>query len=413
MSNRYISPALADLSQDIAGAVPVSIVKKWIEGNSTEQEALEILENFTVKGTVVSTDTSGLSRLSLEKDLLDVLKIISDPKEIIYGLGTSIGGKALGRWVADNTQMFYRTEIAVPDIIAAMLQAKDQISIACEVPVGFGVHYGTFLNIGNGMYGKEADFVESFAENNAQGGEILISESVVRKVEHETSFIIDQAKDLDGQLEKIYRLHSDKISNSREIKDRDYPIYFDKRFFSLLRKLEEPGIKNIICKDYLRTRIVVLIQRGPVAVTLHVGGLLDNLVINAAFAATLNKTGLIYKDAGEIKCAGGIAIFVFEPDAAQTVVSFSREARRVLAEEGIPSTIGIDYGDVVLFPLEDGTMDIAGGPVNIASKMATDFGTPDNIYITEKTARMLPLPECDTFKVEISHIVIQGYVIKK
>jgi hypothetical protein len=65
----------------------------------------------------------------------------------------------------------------------------------------------------------------------------------------------------------------------------------------------------------------------------------------------------------------------------------------------------------VVFPLEDGTMEIAGGPVNNASKMATDFAKPDNIYLTEKMARILPLPESDKFKVEISHIVIQGYII--
>src|SRR6187402_792191 len=104
-----IIPALADLTQDIAGPVPLDLLYSWATGEQDDARAEELLAPFRVEGTVVSTDTSGLSRMTTERDLLDVLCLISEPKQIVHSIGLEIGGRPIGLWVADNTQMFYPT----------------------------------------------------------------------------------------------------------------------------------------------------------------------------------------------------------------------------------------------------------------------------------------------------------------
>ncbi|MEK7877809.1 MAG: family 3 adenylate cyclase, partial [Pseudomonadota bacterium] len=43
------------------------------------------------------------------------------------------------------------------------------------VGVGLGAHCGEFYSIGGGLYGPEADGIEEGAENQTEGGEILVS----------------------------------------------------------------------------------------------------------------------------------------------------------------------------------------------------------------------------------------------
>ena len=68
-----------------------------------------------------------MSKLSREKDLLEVLKIVSDPKEIVYGMGRHVGGEGVARWVADNTQMFFPENIEVDKIVNAIFEANKRI----------------------------------------------------------------------------------------------------------------------------------------------------------------------------------------------------------------------------------------------------------------------------------------------
>ena len=98
------------------------------------------------------------------------------------------------------------------------------------------------------------------------------------------------------------------------------------------------------------------------------------------------------------------------PEAGGEVVPFAQAARRALTAERIPCTIGIDSGDLLLFELEDGTKDIAGSPVNMCSKMATDCGKPGNIYVTSSSSAGLRLPKHERFKLDVSHVTIEGFV---
>src|SRR5688572_6623293 len=125
-----IIPALADLTQDMAGPVPVSLLYDWAAGDQDDTRATTLLDPYRIAGTVVSSDTSGLSRLTKEKDLLDVLALISEPKQILHAIGVEIGGRPVGTWVADNTQIFYPPSIDPPDIVRGMTEAEHRIT--CE-----------------------------------------------------------------------------------------------------------------------------------------------------------------------------------------------------------------------------------------------------------------------------------------
>jgi class 3 adenylate cyclase len=64
-------------------------------------------------------------------------------------------------------------------------------------------------------------------------------------------------------------------------------------------------------------------------------------------------------------------------------LDFARRFRATLQQQEISSRIGIDYGDVLVFQLREGVEDIAGAPVNIASKLAQDEGVFGKISLTD------------------------------
>src|SRR5262249_19652074 len=107
MAKPKIIPALADLTQDIAGPVPVQLLQDWASGEQDLAAAESLLDPFRIDGTVVASDTAGLSKLTQAIDLVEVISLISRPKEIVHALGVEIGGRAIGIWIADNTEMYY------------------------------------------------------------------------------------------------------------------------------------------------------------------------------------------------------------------------------------------------------------------------------------------------------------------
>jgi class 3 adenylate cyclase len=87
----------------------------------------------------------------------------------------------------------------------------------------------------------------------------------------------------------------------------------------------------------------------------------------------------------EVKTTGLVGIYLF--DAPRHAVAFARKLRQVMAEQRVAIRVGIDTGRVLLFELGGGTMDLAGGPVNIASKLAQDLGTFGGITLSAEAAR--------------------------
>src|SRR5688500_14179248 len=169
-----VMPALADLTQDIAGRLPLDLLRTWGEGAQEVGAAEELLSAFKMSVAVESTDTAGLSKMTGERDLLDLLALISGGKSVVHRMGTTVGGRAIGTWVADNTQLYYPDDVALRDVLQAMAGVQCRIADDGFPGLGMCVHRGAFYEIGGGLYGPDAHLVETIAEHHARAGEILV-----------------------------------------------------------------------------------------------------------------------------------------------------------------------------------------------------------------------------------------------
>ncbi len=411
MVKRSIAPALFDISQDIVGDIPFDIVTAWTKSkNKDSDSARRILQPTKVKGYVVSSDASGLSKLSQNKDLIEVLALISEPKEIVYALGSEIGGEGIGIWAADNTQMFYPRMLSPHTVLSMLVETQMRLQ-RCEVSIGMGVHYGEFYKIGNGLYGPEADFIEHLAEEDTGGGEIVITESFLKKMAVKDGFQLQPRQDLSLQ-ESVFRVTTGPGLDSLVGENIRYPIPFSDTFFGDLRLLSsrkyDPAFLQILNEKYVVEKVVVLIEREHILgesmeVTMLNDISLDVIMKKAAFK-------LLDKYAGdEIKTVGALGIYVFDDPAE--AVEFAVEFRQILEKAQVQSRIGIDQGQIIIFEMENNRKDIAGNPVNIASKMAQDYGTLGRMYLTEHVANKVSLPAVEPFEMEVSRVKIQGVVI--
>lgn len=82
LSKKRYSTNLFDITQDIIGALPLKLVEQWLSSEQTYEDALQILESHKVQGYSVSSDSVGLTKLTQQKGLLEILAIINQPKKI-------------------------------------------------------------------------------------------------------------------------------------------------------------------------------------------------------------------------------------------------------------------------------------------------------------------------------------------
>ena len=161
--------------------MPESILDKWRALPTPQRTAAEhdkLLAPYLASGSFVCSDSAGLSKLSKTFPLVHVLKLVAEPKEIIYAYGAAIGGQPVGTWVADNTQMWYPDEIPVGLVIVQMLAAQREIVRRCKLQVGLGVGCSAGLplyRIGSGLYGAVLDEMEDFTEEESHAGEVNLS----------------------------------------------------------------------------------------------------------------------------------------------------------------------------------------------------------------------------------------------
>src|SRR5947209_11142575 len=181
VERRTVTPSLADISQDVAGEIPVDVVLHWTTGARSETRHRELLEPHLVRGTIVSSDSAGLSRLTRDRTLCEVLQLVDGPKQVLCEYGTAIGGRLLGTWVADNSQTFYSDEVPVREIVEQMIRAQREID-RLPVHIGLGFHCGEFVALGDGLFGPEVDVVELLTEDYTVGGEIAVTDAVSRRL---------------------------------------------------------------------------------------------------------------------------------------------------------------------------------------------------------------------------------------
>jgi class 3 adenylate cyclase len=384
IARTHYSPGLFDLAQDITGGLPLRLVERWLAGDQTAADAARLLAEYRVTGFTVCSDSAGLTRMTLERDLLEILALIDRPKQLLYSLGTAIGGHGVGIWAADNTQMFYPPAVAADTLVSALLTARDTIDRESPVRVGIGAHFGDYYSLLGGLYGAEADAIEDTAENHTDPGELVVSQAIVDRLPAGHEFTLEPRAD-DTAIAPLYRVTGGPRLSLQPDTDLSYPIPYSQAFYADLRAYAaRPGDQSLAQRlegRYTRHKTVVLIEREG----WHEGSSEVAVLTNLALSAKIKDAGLRHLDRDhgeEIKVTGPLGIYTFDDPAR--ALEFARTFRRELAAEGIRCRTGIDIGPALVFDLAGGGKDIAGAPVNIASKMAQDRGAWDRIYLSDR-----------------------------
>lgn len=379
------SPGLFDIAQDITGGLPIKLVERWLESDQTHEDALELLRPHRVVGYNVVSDSAGLTRLTRDHGLLEILAIINHPKEIVYRVGTAIGGAGVGIWAADNTQMFYPDRLAAESLVAGLLTIQDEVQRRCRIHIGIGAHFGEFYSVARGLYGEQSDAIEEFAENATSGGEVTISQAVRDRLGPDSGFELVGRDGAWSSLGAVYTVKDGPRLADLPDRGGHYPIPYSEEFYAdlvaLEQRLGDQAFTQQLTDKYTRERVVVLVERESEFADSHEIALFNNL----ALSTMLKDAGLRHlaeEHGEEVKVAGGIGIYTFaEPARA---LEFAETFRRELSGDGIHCRIGIDAGPVLCFDLAGGGRDIAGSPVNVASKMAQDRGRWGKIYLSER-----------------------------
>jgi class 3 adenylate cyclase len=404
-------PALADLTQDIAGPVPVGLLQDWGSGRADPASARTLLQPFETTGTVVASDTSGLTKLTREMDLLDVLRLISRPKEIIHAVGVAIGGRGVGRWVADNTQMYYPAPVGVGVVLDAMSEAQCRISGVSRVGIGMCVHPGLFYQIGGTLYGHDAQTVEVLAEHHAGPGEILLTGQGVAALPDASPYPLRAREDLAAyHATGVFALAARRRLPDLAAMDPRYPHPFTDEFFESLLGLDmapDPSaVKRRLYAAYQRERVIALVVREPSdPAGDDLTAMLDDLVTNTCLDAIVRET--VGSGDPIVTSGGGLAVLAF--GTVGEALEVSRALRARSGDNAIPVRIGIDRGPVLLFENPDGSRNVAGDPVNVASKLSEDAGRAGRISVTSRAAAELsPAPAGEPFQVTVSSVLLSG-----
>jgi hypothetical protein len=397
MARNFVSPALFDISADIAGEIPVNLIHKWAELDPSHDAQSELLQPFITKGIVVCSDSAGLSKLSQQMGLIEVMQLVSQPKDIIHGYGRAIKGKSIGTWFADNTEMLYPDDIDVDALLAHMVAAQSEIA-NLQVQVGMSVHRGSFIELGKGLYGADADFAELLAENHTAGREIALSHSLKDLTSHHHRLRLREDLNL---RHPVYSLDYEGWSATAAKIDEQYPIPFDQGFYDDIRS----GKVDSAEAKYSQEQLVVLVSVDHEDEDL----LLDKLSNLALANFFLQKSALTHQ-VRTIKSNGQLGIYLAD-DAGQAL-EFARATIALLGENNFVSTAGAAYGTVLLFNLMNGDKEIAGNPVNIASKFAEDIGESGHVYVHDS----ISLPQkfkrlSESIEVEVSNVRLKGWQI--
>lgn len=399
---KNIIPALADLTQDVAGPIPVDLIKAWIESDRSDEAHDRILEPYKRRGTMVSSDAAGLSKLSAGRPLIEVMKLVSEPKEIIYAHGTAIGGEAVGVWAADNTQMFYDESIDVNDVVSQMIAAQKAIEDV-EVSVGIGIHKGAAYEIGGGLYGAAADEIEEFTEEESNADEVIVSPAVKKELREEF-----QKGSSRGDMHIIG--YSGIEPEEKSADDVFYPAPFDRAFHEALMRVDSHMQTDLhlqadlqkVFDERLHETSIVLFR----AFHEHKPRMLDRFLDQVAANTMIHNVCRRY-EAQIVKSNGALAIISCEKpgEGVDLAVALLEAAK----EDELAANVGVSRGEVLIFDLGDRGYDLAGGPVNIASKLAEDTDERGKIFIEgSETQHCARHGFTQTFEITKSGVKISG-----
>ena len=233
-SDRF-PPGFFDLPPSAGEPLPLELIAEWTRSAQTHEVARALLGPHTRRGTLVSSDSAGLTRLTRERPLIEILSMLSQPKELIHAFGRAIGGRSIGIWAADNTEMFYDASIEPERVVAMLLTAMARIADECELGIGMAAHVGEFFELGGGVYGPDADRVEAVAEEHTQGGELLITDDIWHTFAHQSAFATCERDELrkrrlqaGGGRGRVWKDSDDRRggeTSGRKTRAADAPVY--------------------------------------------------------------------------------------------------------------------------------------------------------------------------------------------
>jgi len=383
-------PGFFDLPPDAGQALPLDLIASWIRSPQTPDAARLLLGPCTLRGIVVCSDAAGLTRLSHERSLIELMALVSRPKELVHAYGRAIGGTAIGIWAADNTAMFYPDGISPDHVVSMLLTLVDRIREECEVGIGLAVHLGEFYELGSGLHGSNADRVEDLAEEHTEAGEILITGDLRRALGETASFEFEPVPRLVPSFGEIYRVLDGVRFEGIEPSEFRYPLPFPEEFYDGLTQFQRTRRTSVVPRPAFRDGVVVVVEREREDRDQPEVASLNDLALAAAITR-VGGTLLEEGDGLEVKSTGGPSIYYF--DDPRKAVKFARELREFFAAQEIRLSIGIDMGHVLLFELGAGRHDVAGSPVNVASKLAHEVGQLGSITLTWAAARAAGLPD--------------------
>ncbi|MDO8666509.1 MAG: adenylate/guanylate cyclase domain-containing protein, partial [Gemmatimonadales bacterium] len=299
--------------------------------------------------------------------------------------------------------------IAVERVVAMLLTAMGRVAKECEVGIGMAAHSGEFFELGAGVYGPDADRVETVAEEHTDGGELVITDDLVRGLPDEHGFTLRPRRDMAAAFGGIYRVTGGPTLEGLDATDTRYPAPYSSDFFEGLSTYTRTRRDSVAPRPAYQELAVVLIERDREEPDVPEVAVLNDLSLTAAMKRI---GGALLRDVqgAEVKNSGLIGIYTF-PEC-RAAVEFARGFRQALAEQGIQCRIGIDVGPVLVFELGPGSRDIAGSAVNIASKLAQDVGEFGKIQISGAVAKQAGAKrERPTLTFKVSGVELSAYDI--
>jgi class 3 adenylate cyclase len=391
--------SLADLRQDIAGVIPADLILNWNGTDKSAAQQARLLEPYRVRGTIVSTDSAGLSKLTQRYSLAQVMKLVSEPKEVIHAYGTAIGGEAIGIWAADNSQMFFPEKIEPSRVVAQMLAAQARVK-SLQVQVGMGLHSCECYSVGGGLFGEGAEFIEALAEDQTSGGEIVLTKEIYERLAGSVRAAAKLREDLQKEGEFWSLTDFAGAVEAMEGGSPNYPTPFDAAFFQRMRTSSLEALSKEEFPEYRKTQTVAFVKVKHRPHELLLDSFTDMSLSNVAIRRIAATHG-----ADVVKSNGSLAIVLF-PEGAPAA-AFARDIIEENRRLGFDAHIGLTHGEVYLFPLANGEREIAGNPVNIASKLAEDSGL-DGVLVESSVSLGAGAPRGEPFRLTISKVELTG-----
>lgn len=374
-----------------------ALLEAWRASPRDEHTAQELLAPFRHTGVVVASDTAGLSRMALRFPLPVVLHRLHGPKARLHE--RIHGGRPIGVWFADNTTTLYDAPVDAPALLRSMAAVHDD----GPVRIGIALHHGDFWLVDDGLYGPDAERVLELAELHCRGGETRITPSFRALLEETDGLLVHPPQPSPLGPTQNVELITPGLAPA-PTGDTAYPRPYGPQVHAQVLQMgaEDPHALVQAFDERWKHQRTVLVVYLPAAPPNSARETLEALDAHARLHALAHE--LLPEDC---KIWRDLAIAAFaDPEEA---VRVARDLRTRCHQDALAPVIGLDRGEVYLFPMEQGC-EFAGAPVNRASKLAEDLGSLGQLLVSEAAARDLVLdgtPE----HWSVSGIEIRGLVL--